>query len=580
MKQIPTDVDNFMTLIDEDYYYIDKTSYIRALEAQKKFILLVRPRRMGKTLFSSMMMTYYDINAKEQFNHYFGNLSIGENPTSLANAFFVLQLDFSKVEGYSDDLPAHFREYCFYKLIDFFDRYPGYYTPQQREQVLSSNSVKNAIVRLVDITHLMNKKLYLFIDEYDNFTNVVLAARGVKAHEEITHGDGFYRDFFKGLKGTFDRIFMTGVSPVTYDDLTSGFSIADMVSLMPRFNAAVGITEAELRAMINYYREGGHIECDPETLIAEMKPWYDNFCFSDESYGLEPTIYNTQSVLRYLRDYISQGKAPRALIDRDARVDYQKLDFLVKSEDLKNRKRREEIIREICATGSTYGYIEEKFPASEVGDEANFKSMLFYYGTLSFNGWNEDGLSRLTVTNRTMADLYLRYLLDNIVSEDIDIDQTSKEMQATARIAAVDGNWEPLAEKIGEIVKRYSSLRNIKGGEYDVQGFLRGLLCFSPYFAIWPELELNMGYSDLLLVPKNAPTCPTLHSYLIELKYMKPQDKDVKHYVDEACDQLKRYISDTHLEESPLLRGTPLTPLYLVFRNHQLVAKGNSTKSE
>ncbi len=162
MKQIPTDVDNFMTLIDEDYYYIDKTSYIRALEAQKKFILLVRPRRMGKTLFSSMMMTYYDINAKEQFNHYFGNLSIGENPTCLANAFFVLQLDFSKVEGYSDDLPTHFKEYCFYKLIDFFDRYPGYYTPQQREQVLSSNSVKNAIVRLVDITHLMNKKLYLF----------------------------------------------------------------------------------------------------------------------------------------------------------------------------------------------------------------------------------------------------------------------------------------------------------------------------------------------------------------------------------------------------------------------------------
>ncbi len=574
MKQIPTDVDNFVTLINEDYYYIDKTQYIRTLEAQKKFILFVRPRRMGKTLFSSMLMSYYDINYKDQFDRLFGNFAIGENPTSIANSYFVLKLDFSLVEGCDEGLSKHFREYCLNKLKDYFDRYSDYYTFEQRNQVLSSQSVKNAIVRLVDITHLKKQKIYLFIDEYDNFTNVVLAARGVKAHEEITHGDGFYRDFFKGLKGTFDRIFMTGVSPVTYDDLTSGFSIADMVSLMPEFNAMVGITEEELRAMIDYYQDKEMIKCDPCRLIAEMKPWYDHFCFSDESFGKEPTIYNTQSVLRYLREYINQGKAPRTLIDRDARIDPEKLNFLVKSEDLKNRERREEIVKEICATGSTYGYVEEKFPASEVGDEDNFKSMLFYYGTLSFNGWNEDGITRLTVTNRTMADLYLKYLLDIIKSEGVDVNQLSKELYRNTQDAAVNGLWEPMVEKIGEIVKTYSSLRNIKGGEYDVQGFLRGLLCFSPYFAMWPELELNMGYSDLLLVPKNTATCPTSHSYLVELKYMKPQEKNVDRYIEEACLQLQQYIADNHLHDSHLLRGTSLTPLYLVFRNHQLVASG------
>ncbi len=574
MKQIPTDVDNFVTLINEDYYYIDKTQYIRALEAQKKFILLVRPRRMGKTLFTSMLQTYYDINYGNRFKELFGNLEIGLNPTSLANKYLVLKLDFSQVQYDPELLAQNFTKYFRMCMSDFFLRYESFFTSTEKEEIMTWDIVKNVINNLMNIVHYKGLKVYLFIDEYDNFTNVVLSARGVKAHEEITHGDGFYRDFFKGLKGTFDRIFMTGVSPVTYDDLTSGFSIADMVSLMPEFNAMVGITEEELRAMIDYYQDKEMIKCDPCRLIAEMKPWYDHFCFSDESFGKEPTIYNTQSVLRYLREYINQGKAPRTLIDRDARIDPEKLNFLVKSEDLKNRERREEIVKEICATGSTYGYVEEKFPASEVGDEDNFKSMLFYYGTLSFNGWNEDGITRLTVTNRTMADLYLKYLLDIIKSEGVDVNQLSKELYRNTQDAAVNGLWEPMVEKIGEIVKTYSSLRNIKGGEYDVQGFLRGLLCFSPYFAMWPELELNLGYSDLLLVPKNTATCPTSHSYLVELKYMKSQEKNVDHYIDEACHQLKQYIADNHLHDSHLLRGTPLIPLYLVFRNHQLVASG------
>ncbi len=249
---------------------------------------------------------------------------------------------------------------------------------------------------------------YLFIDEYDNFTNTILAVRGVKAHEAITHGEGFYRSFFKGCKGSFERIFMTGVSPVTYDDLTSGFHIADVVALSPRFNQSIGVTETELRKMLEYYRSEGAITRDVDGIIEEIKPWYDNFCFSSRSFGVDPTIYNTDMVLRYLKELIHEKRPPKNMIDYAARVDYAKLDDLVFSEDFSDCELRIETIVEICNKGYTRGMIQSEFPACQCGDWRNFKSMLYYLGVLTFGGWEGD-LPRMIVPNKTMEALFVGY---------------------------------------------------------------------------------------------------------------------------------------------------------------------------
>lgn len=573
MKKIPTDVDNFVTLREEGYYFFDKTGYIRLLERQKKFILLVRPRRMGKTLFSSMLMAYYDINLKDRFQELFGDLEIGKQPTEWASKYMSLRLDFSQVSYHPEELEKNFTSYCMIKFKEFLLRYHEYFTEKESNDILNSGDIKSVINRLVDIAHLKKMKIFLVIDEYDNFTNTVLAARGVKAHEAITHGEGFYRTFFSGCKGTFDRIFLTGVSPVTYDDLTSGFNIADVVSLEDWFNSAMGVTETELKDMIEYYRSKGTITRRTEDIIAEMKPWYDNFCFCDSCYGIEPPIYNTQMVLRYMQNLVEKGRPPKVLLDRSARVDTRKLNFLVMSEDLGDRSYRINIIKEIISQGYITGNVEEQFPAGTAGETKNFKSMLFYYGTLTFGDRDEYGLRKLVVTNKTMRDLYLNYMHTIVEEEGFILRERVDILEQTVSGAAVKGEWLPMVEEMGKLCHQYSSIRN--NSEPQEQAFLRGLLCQNPYYDVWPELELGDGYCDILMVPRTVHDNPAKFSYLIELKHMSARAKDPEAKVKEACKQLQQYIAEAHLADSPLLGGTTLIPIYMVFdHRHRLVAKG------
>lgn len=574
MKKIPTDVDNFVTLREENYFFFDKSRYIRELERQKKFILFVRPRRMGKTLFSTMLMAYYDINLRDRFHELFGDLDIGKNPTEWANKYMVLRLDFSRIAYHPDDLEKNFYNHILWKIKEFLKRYEDYYSQQEQQEILSGGDINTIINAMVDYAHLKNMKVFLCIDEYDNFTNTVLAARGVEAHMAITHGEGFYRTFFSACKGTFDRIYLTGVSPVTYDDLTSGFNIADVVSLMPWFDQTIGVTEVELRDMIEYYRMEGAIARETEEIIAEMKPWYDNFCFAEKCYGQAPTLYNTQMVVRYMRSLVEFGVPPEPMLDASARVDYNKLNNLVMSEDYGDRKERISIIKEICSKGYTTGNVETQFSADQVGKEKNFKSLLYYYGTLTFGPRDpEYGLRMLIVPNKTMRDLYLKYMLNVIAEEGLELNGQIKNLYRLLGDAAIRGKWQPLVEELGKLCQQYSSLRN--NSEPNEQAFIRGLLCLNDYYDVWPELELGEGYCDILLVPKNFSENPTRYSYLIELKHLPVKVKSSEAKVNEACKQLRQYISDAHLHDSALLRGTTLVPLYLVFQNHKLIAKGD-----
>lgn len=587
MKKIPYGIDDYDRIIKQNYYYIDKTRYIRTVEEQNAYLLLVRPRRMGKSLFTNMLMSYYDINKADEFNTLFGDLEIGKKPTEWVNKFVVFKLDFSQVGDSAENLPQEFTQYCFVQLEHYFNHYQNLYTEREKEMVMSLNNITHAIVMMVNISKEKGLHTYLFIDEYDNFTNTILAARGVKAHEAVTHGDGFYRKFFQGCKGTFERIFMTGVSPVTYDDLTSGFHIADVIALSPRFNQAIGVTETELRQIISYYRKEEFISRSEDEIIEEIKPWYDNFCFSSRSFGKEPTIYNTDMVLRYLKELILEKQSPEIMVDYAARIDYKKLDHLVLAEDLSNREDRIATVREICSKGYTLGEVQPEFPARDCGDERNFKSMLYYYGTLTFGGI-QDGMPRLIVPNKNMGDLYLDYMLKISQDEGLPLKDINRELDASLKEAAVDGQWKSLIDNLGEITAKYSSVRNDIRGEWDIQGFLRGLLCLNRFYDVWPELELGHGFSDILLVPRNHPDCPTHHSYIIEIKYLKSKSevdnstlsmenkiqKEIALKIKEACDQLQKYITDHHLTGSHLLHGTSLTALYLIFQNHTLVSSG------
>ncbi len=572
MKRIPYCIDDFERIIREDYYFVDHTRYIEYLENRASFILLLRPRRMGKTLFSNMMMAYYDMAKKDDFQKLFGNLWIGKHPTSLANKYVVLKLDFSKVGGAEnlENLPKVFHCYCKEELERAIDYYGGF-TGREKNRILDAINAGQAIDNFTSIVKNKGWRSYLFIDEYDNFSNVVLTTRGVKAHEKITHGEGFYREFFKCCKGSFERIYMTGVAPVTYDDLTSGFNIATIISLEPKFNHILGITETELREMIEYYRDEKAIALDTDFIISEMKPWYDNFRFS-QRYGtsVDP-IYNPAMVMNCLNYLINNGDMPTEMIDYNSRVDYKKLNYLVKAEDFNNERARFDILREICSQGYTEGSIVRQFPAKEVGDLANFKSMLFYFGALTFGEFDQNFGQKLIVTNKTMADLYLTYMRDHILEPNFVDNELAVELNQAIKNAAMNGEWKSMIEISGEIFNHYSSVRNAIYGEPDAQGFLRGLLCLNSYFDLWPELELNQGFSDIMLIPKATEYCVTKYSYIIELKYMKAGDKDIEKAIEDAKNQLQRYINDIHLNTSGLLRGTPCTLLYIIIQDRKFI---------
>lgn len=573
MKNLPLNITNFERIIRDDYYFIDKTHYIPLVEQRSSFIMLLRPRSMGKSLFSNMMIAYYDVAKKDLFENLFGSLWIGKNPTKLANKFVILNLNFSKIERDIDNLAKNFTQYCFSRLNELFRKYKALYCTDDIEFVLGRKTITDAINAFINLNQRIGYLTYLFIDEYDNFTNSVLAARGVEEHYKITHNDGFYRSFFSCCKDSFDRIFMTGVAPVTYDDLTSGFNIADPISLEEKYDQIVGITETELLEMIGYYQNQGAITKPTGEIIADIKPYYDGFSFSARSYYNDPPIYNTSSVLRYLNILIDTGYPPEEMIDYAARTEPSKLNYLVMSEDLSNRELRIDAIKEICTKGFTTGHVKTQFSAIKAGEQENFISMLFYYGTLTFGGTDRYGQHILKVPNKNMGDLYMQYMLQMVGEVGLNLNDARKGLHQLLLRAAVDGEWEPLADKIGELYHQYTSVFNSKGGEYDVQGFLRGLLCLNGIYDLWPELELNSGRGDILLIPLNRPDSIVHYSYIIELKYMKVGDKNIEQSQKDAEEQLQKYAGDLHLHESGLLRGSECRLIYLIFQGQTLIDK-------
>ena len=385
-KRIPYGVSNFVDIVERNQYYVDKTMYIPKLEDEADALFFIRPRRFGKSLFINMLRAYYDINMKGRFEELFGNLWIGSHPTEDQGKFQVLYFDFSRIGGNIDVLQEYFNDYCNIILDSFIESYSQYYSEEFVRRVKDAATASSKLNLIHTEASKRGYKLYLIIDEYDNFTNIVLNEHGEKVYWALTHASGFYRDIFKLFKGMFDRIFMTGVSPVTLDDLTSGFNIGWHISTKPTFNQMLGFSTEDVRDMIVYYKETGKIrqDADVEAIIADMKPWYDNYCFAKSALKTQSKVFNCDMVLYYLRNYMETGEAPEQMIDPNTKTDYGKMKKLLQLDKLDGD--RKGIIYEIAQKGDIIGNIEESFPAKMLVDPKIFVSLLFYYGMLTIKG--------------------------------------------------------------------------------------------------------------------------------------------------------------------------------------------------
>ena len=572
-KRVPYGIQDFVQVIEQNCYYVDKTAYIPKLEDCPNNLFCIRPRRFGKSVFLSMLHAYYDCRTKDKFQEWFSDLWIGKHPTPLQGRYQVMHLDFSQVGGSIENLEEKFNFYLGVQLNGFIRDYLDFYSEKVQKQV---EDAKDAGVKLAIIQSEARSKgypLYLIIDEYDNFTNTVLNEQGEDVYWAITHAEGFYRDIFKKFKGSFERIFMMGVSPVTLDDVTSGYNIGWHISTKEEFNQMLGFSTEEVREMFTYYKNVGRIpaDSDVEAIIQEMKPWYDNYCFSKQALDTQSKVFNCDMVLYFLRNYMSSGESPEEMVDPNTKTDYNKMKKLLQLDKLDGN--RKGVIRTIIENGEIIGKIAETFPARMLTKPRMFVSLLFYYGMLTIKGTKGDRLI-LGIPNNNVRKQYYEYLME-LYEEKASVD--TEQLEAYYYDMAYDGKWHDGLQFLADAYTKISSVRDGIEAERNLQGFFMAYLSLNGYYYTAPELELNHGYCDFFLLP-DLTHYPTKHCYIIELKVLPKSEfnamsKDGKHTKAElqwaeAVEQIKRYAEAPRVEA--LRQGTTLHKIIMQFEGWEL----------
>ena len=567
IKQIPYGVSDFESVMTRNLYYVDKTMYLAELEKQPDTLIFIRPRRFGKSLFINMMRAYYDKSKADRFDSLFGSLWIGSHPTPLRNHYQVLYLDFSRILGNIDVLEEKFNSYCCDQLNDFIDIYRDDYPKERVDEFLRSDDHGQKLNLLLNMSRRYGQALYLIIDEYDNFTNVVLSEHGEEIYHNMTHASGFYREVFKKFKGMFERIFLTGVSPVTLDDLTSGFNIGWNVSMAPELDKMLGFSTEDVREMFTYYKEVGMLpaDCDIEAMIAEMKPWYDNYCFAEECLESDVRVFNCDMVLYYLRNYVSYKSSPKIMLDPNTKTDYKKLNMLIQLDKLDGN--RKGVMMDIIEKGEIAATLVPSFSANEMTDPETFPSLLFYYGMLTIKGTRGSRLI-LGIPNNNVRKQYYNYILNELSKHRA---VNISKLRDYFDLMSFDGQWREGFQYMAECYKQLSSVRDAIEGERNIQGFFLAYLSLNDYYITAPEVELNHGYCDFFLLP-NMTHYQAKHSYILELKYLSKSnyiEEAAEKQWAEAVEQINAYAVAPRVEA--LRQGTQMHKIIMQFCGWELV---------
>ena len=558
------------------WLYVDKTRFLRRLE-DESYALLIRPRRFGKSLWVSVLENYYDRTRADEWHAVFDGTDIGREPTDDRSRYVILRFNFSAFDDTLETLRERFEGYCARVIRGAVERNADLFPEAAVRRILAPPAPDGMLDELFRYARGHDIPLYVLIDEYDNFANTVLAHHGREAYESFTHGGGFYRNFFATLKagagesgGGLERLFITGVSPITMDDVTSGFNIGANISLDAKFNDLLGFTEEEVRGLLALYRDRGAFDQDVHTALGVMHEWYDGYRFAKSARG---DLYNTDMVLYYLKHAVPNQPMPDELIDVNVRVDYGKLRHLlvVNREAGAHFNGNFDLLRHIAGEGGTDADVNLSFPLERLVEPENFLSLLYYFGLLSIRGASE-GATRLGIPNQTVRRLLYGYLRDGY--RDVGVFSVSHyKFSNLARRMAYRGTWRPALEFLAEAVAAQTGIRDYLDGERVVQAFLAAHFSLIGHYVIHSERELNKGYADLHLEPFLARYPDVRYGYVIEVKYLKrgetADETAVAARLREARTQLRGYLADPALRGGSAVRHIGLA---LVFHGWELAA--------
>ena len=571
--RIPYGWADFKAIRLENRLYVDKTRFVHALE-EERYAFFIRPRRFGKSCWVSLLDNYYERNRADAFEAVFGGTHLGRQPTENRHRYVVLRFNFSAFKNALETLEYYFEEYCQMVVRYALERNADLFPEAARQHIRASSSVNGQLNELFVYAGEHGIPLYVLIDEYDNFANTILAYHGEEAYQSFTHGGGFYRNFFATLKegaghsdGGLERMFITGVSPITMDDVTSGFNIGKNISLHPEFNDMLGFTEEEVCNLLEMYRDYGVFNQDVEATLEVMREWYNGYRFAKSAQG---DLYNTDMVLYFLDESIPNRGMPDELIDTNVRIDYGKLRHLLTVNRQLNGNF--DLLRHIIGEESTDSNIQLSFPLDRLDRRENFLSLLHYFGLLSIRDVSY-GVPRLGIPNQTVKRLmygYLRDAYDDVGVFSVDVYTFSRLM----RHMAYEGAWQPVLEFLRDALAEQTGIRDYMDGEKVIHGFVAAHLSMIDQFMLHSEHELNKGFADLYLEPFVAQYSDMRYGYVLELKYLKRSEvldeSLVANKVQEAVLQLRGYLADPSLSRRyPSVQHLGLA---MVFHGWELVA--------
>ena len=530
MKKLPYGISNYEELITDGYYYVDKTMYIEKLEnLAEKRILFLRPRKFGKTLFTSMIENYYDIKKIDEFEKLYRDTYIGKNPTKLKNSYHILKFNFSGIDTTNDETTMKgFKNEVASSIKVFVDKYKmDFYINMDDE----AENILDNLIKAFGIQK-EKEKIYVIIDEYDHFANELLGFN-TNQFKNLVSKNGKVRKWYeilkKGTESAVDRIFITGVAPITLDSLTSGFNISTDITQDESFNEMMGFTEKEL---IKLMTDQDIEEEKQKEILPVMRENYDGYKFS--LYGKEK-IYNSNMCLYFLNRYIRFDRIPTELIDVNIASDYSKLGKML---DLCKGEEREKVIEKTVSGEGIISEIRQKFNPAIEFTEIDLISMLFYLGYLTIVG-EEFEKPELSIPNRVMKEIYSDYFL-KILSQNTDLTVSESDYNEMLREIALEGKIDKIVEMLGKYLKNLSNRDYVKFDEKYIKLIFFCIAMNLKIFRLKSEMEVQRKYPDILLIPKDP--SKGYKGVMIEFKYLKKEEKDkLKEKQEEAKKQIEEY---------------------------------------
>jgi hypothetical protein len=519
----PNGVSSFEQLVAQGYVFVDKTPYIEKLEIEKeKFVSFLRPRRFGKSLFITMLEHYYDILYKDRFQELFGKYYIGKNPTPLANSYRVLLFDFSGIGGGSvESIQSKFNSFVKAALEKFFNKHPIFSLPKQAS-ILAYESAEEMLIHFFSHYVGFSERLYLLIDEYDHFTHEILT-QDLDAFKTAVSFGGYVRKFYEVIKsatrdGVVDKIFITGVSPITLDSLTSGFNILTHLSRNRRFASMMGFLEEEVRSLLRLALEDPSRE---EAIMQDLRYYYNGYKFSSEA---QEYLYNPDMVLYFLKHLATEQSYPEEMLDYNIAPDYKKLKSMF---EIAGFRQNREVLEEVLENQMVSCKAISQFNFDLDFTRTEFINFLYYLGNLTIKNVSPTGLIQFKIPNKVIEELYWQYYA-GLLQQEADLPGEASELELIVDEMARTGRADSFFAHIQKLLQELSN-RDYRGfSEKHIKMAIMAYVVQTGLFYIQSEREVKGGgYIDLELYIRPG-SADKHHQFALEIKYLKKEEEAQK----------------------------------------------------